>query len=1025
MESSLGIIAVMKQAGLEPTADTYTTLLCSYAKVGDVTSILATLDTCEKNELFLLDRDIFDVIYTLSINGHSQHVAQLLPRLRKTVGYNQDAVNLIFRLTNKGHEQIAFDILQTMPRGSRPDGEQTDTGSFFIKQLIKAKRPIESIHKICKELQDSGLNHKAFLIAVEAGVTSGSVELAIPFLKELQNSGKPIRQHYFWPLFCNEGKSGNSDAVLSVLRQMQDDFGVTANGETIRDYVIPNLKESSSEAIIAVLRSAGVSVSTAATSTVYNLLNQGNLREAANVATSYNVYYQPGLFRRPLVQTLAKTNDVESFIRFVRQVYDSIPRLEQMRQKSNANEDTEVVVDGEVVDTADPDQTSQQADVLGQIIIDVLVHYRKGRAEIVAQILHGLVAQGLSITNAHADKIQNRLGSELTTEISQLLSQLAAGDLEPIQLDKEANRTSAFAHLSVEQLEKLIEQQDAKGENSRGLKRYLLSALFKAKDLPKTESVVAKLEAEGYVMTGGVYAQLIDLYAQQEQADKGLDTFNRIRSKELDFTLDDFKVVRLAGLLIANKKVDEALKFLELNKKTEIDPDSLSFNYNATCWRMLNELAETGNSTDLTRVFDALEKFHFIEANNALLGPLVKVHLVNNDNQKAVDVFEAISVKHNCTPWKNDLACKLIQAEDATNLQRLTDLSTTIHGEVNSLYDLVFSFVECGRIRQARKILETPGLRSRPQKINVACERYQQEGKVQPLEGLVEATKDLNHIDRTDIYYNLLRSYCNDKQPEKALGLWTKMQEEDIAPTEQFLTTLGKFLKTNNLEVPFVLPNATAQNKKSTKKPKIIVTNDPKPAKKEPAVESKPKSETLIAFKKAARSNDIDKAIEAKKRLLSTDKVSVTDYSTYIESLLNADRLNEASKSVIELLEAKAYPVPRVFRFYMNKAGNAGDIESLTHIGSLISEDTKKLVSFDNRLCHAYIESGKSEQFLSILEGELDAATTEEQLRVLADKFPRGGAVGILQKHPELVDRCKCFLHNNAYDMLLKMSLLF
>jgi len=48
----------------------------------------------------------------------------------------------------------------------------------------------------------------------------------------------------------------------------------------------------------------------------------------------------------------------------------------------------------------------------------------------------------------------------------------------------------------------------------------------------------------------------------------------------------------------------------------------------------------------------------------------------------------------------------MIQAEDAVSLQKLTDLSTQVHGEVNSLYDLVFAFVECGRIRQARKILE-------------------------------------------------------------------------------------------------------------------------------------------------------------------------------------------------------------------------------------------------------------------------------------------------------------------------------
>jgi hypothetical protein len=58
------------------------------------------------------------------------------------------------------------------------------------------------------------------------------------------------------------------------------------------------------------------------------------------------------------------------------------------------------------------------------------------------------------------------------------------------------------------------------------------------------------------------------------------------------------------------------------------------------------------------------------------------------------------------------------------------------------------------------KLCQTPGLRSRPQRINSACERYQQEGKVAPLEGLVEATRDISHIDRSDIYYHLLLSYC-------------------------------------------------------------------------------------------------------------------------------------------------------------------------------------------------------------------------------------------------------------------------
>lgn len=39
IESAIGILTVMSQAGLEPSADTYTTLLCGFARKGDVDSI--------------------------------------------------------------------------------------------------------------------------------------------------------------------------------------------------------------------------------------------------------------------------------------------------------------------------------------------------------------------------------------------------------------------------------------------------------------------------------------------------------------------------------------------------------------------------------------------------------------------------------------------------------------------------------------------------------------------------------------------------------------------------------------------------------------------------------------------------------------------------------------------------------------------------------------------------------------------------------------------------------------------------
>lgn len=166
MESAKGILSVMKQAGIEPTADTYTTLLCSHARQGDLESILSILEECEKKEIFLLDKDLLDVVYALAINGHGDKVDAVLAKLRLGTGFNQDSVNVILRLINKGHEEVGLKILRIMPRATRADGQLVDAGSFFIKQLVRANRPVEKILSMCKTLQDEGLYFLLFVLDI-------------------------------------------------------------------------------------------------------------------------------------------------------------------------------------------------------------------------------------------------------------------------------------------------------------------------------------------------------------------------------------------------------------------------------------------------------------------------------------------------------------------------------------------------------------------------------------------------------------------------------------------------------------------------------------------------------------------------------------------------------------------------------------------------------------------------------------------------------------------------------------------
>ncbi len=108
MESAEGMIPVMRQAGLEPNDDTYVTLMCGYARKGDMESVNRIVKECNEKDVHLIDRDFMNVIYTLAANGHEVLVESVLPMLRKQTGFNQDATNLVLRLTSIGQIDVAY-----------------------------------------------------------------------------------------------------------------------------------------------------------------------------------------------------------------------------------------------------------------------------------------------------------------------------------------------------------------------------------------------------------------------------------------------------------------------------------------------------------------------------------------------------------------------------------------------------------------------------------------------------------------------------------------------------------------------------------------------------------------------------------------------------------------------------------------------------------------------------------------------------------------------------------------------------
>ncbi|KAG5883517.1 hypothetical protein JTB14_019286 [Gonioctena quinquepunctata] len=719
MDSAQGIINVMVQAGLEPSADTYTTLLSGYAAKGDIETITKLITECETKEIFLLDKDYLDIIHSLAINGHTQHIPSILNKVRKAVGYNQDAINVILRLINKGHEDAAFMILKSMQRGTREDGSPAPTGHFFIKQLVKADRSLEKIVELCTVMEKEEMYDRAVLLAAETSLQLGNDKLAYPLLKDLHSRGIPVRQHFFWPLITSKATDSSGTGIVDVLKKMHE-FGITPNNETIREYVLPNLKGNTSE-ILALLRDGNVSVGNATSSLVISLLQKNELKEAAAIAARVQAYYRPEHVRRPLTNSFYKTNDLESYVVVLRSVYENLNRKNAVVVNNREDESTE----------EESTEKTDKAELVGSFVWDLAVNHRKFLEKIIP-VLEGLVEQGLSISTPMAEKIQEKLGDKMTDQISTLLGKVSSGELTPVPLQKQKGPTYTPSHqMNIPQLERLIENLSAKNQETKGLKRQLLTLYYRAKDLEKTEKLLDGMQREEFIFTTGTYAQLLDLYVHHGNLEKAMEYYEKIKEKEQEkFTLDNSKTIRLAQLFIKSGRFDEGINILENTPRDTKQTEEKNFAYVSMVWRFLNSLADEGRLEDLNKVFDTLVKNEYMEVNNVLLGPLIKVHLIRKELGEALDKFEWCVNQFKATPWKNELACQLIQAEDAEKLQKLTDLSTIVHGEVNSLYDLVFAFVECGRIRQARKILETPGLQNRPQRINSACERYQQEGLI-------------------------------------------------------------------------------------------------------------------------------------------------------------------------------------------------------------------------------------------------------------------------------------------------------
>lgn len=77
IDNAVHVLDLMKESKIEPSAETYTELMCVYAKGDHFGKIQEILSECKMKEIPFSNRQICEVILTLCMNKHQDHANEV------------------------------------------------------------------------------------------------------------------------------------------------------------------------------------------------------------------------------------------------------------------------------------------------------------------------------------------------------------------------------------------------------------------------------------------------------------------------------------------------------------------------------------------------------------------------------------------------------------------------------------------------------------------------------------------------------------------------------------------------------------------------------------------------------------------------------------------------------------------------------------------------------------------------------------------------------------------------------------
>ncbi|NWI21039.1 LPPRC protein, partial [Crypturellus soui] len=965
MKSAENILSVMRMAGVEPGPDTYLSLLNVYAEKGDADSIKKTLEEVEKTEGYLMDRVLMQVILSLAKAGYPQYIEDIKERIKFERELIPDAMNLCLTLITQGFEDISFRILKSLHHLSR---DNMDQGSFFLQHCVNTNMPISKLKQYCSELKEAKMHSAPLPFILRCALETKRADMAIDVMKIMKEEGLPLRPHYSWPLLVAYQKEKNLQGVFKVLKVMHE-LGVELDAETYTDYVLKNFRDI--ETARTQLQQNNCLVDTVGFR-VAEIRYEAALGKLKNVLALLSSSSTPSVdirhFRSSLAWGFRSSNDVNLWSKI-----------------------TELLYKDERYCLTPPGPTEAVGYFLYHLIDSMSDSEVQAKEERLRQYFHQLKKMNVVIPATHYSGICRLLDS---SQVPDLIKDLRL--LLPHR--KTTDNIPESAKSDVSALETKLEKRKAENQPITDVLKQLIYAICEEENMQKALEVKAKYEPD---MVVGGYAALINLCCRHDNVEEAMNLKEKVFPKSSPVALDVGKYIALVDVLGKHGRVEDAINVLKEMKEKDVPITDRTV---ASFFRILNAAAMRGEVETVNRLHDTIVSLGLAET-ALLYSPLITVHLEKDDMPAALEALMDCYKKHGKILQLHNIYCRLIEKGDADLLQKVSDFISREYGDMMALYDLFFAFLQTGKYKEARKVIETPGLRAHSGRLQWFAKKCISSNQVEILENFVELTQNLFECDRDEMYYCLLQLCDNNGDWGKAEAIWTKIQEENVVPRERTLILMASILEKNGQAVPFEVPKHKQEDFPSSSAADLEERKIRMLCKKNNAAEAysvfqemKEKNEfnnrTYTILIKALLSQDlIEEAMQVKRTAETHIKgftLNSAASSLLIISQVRRDYLKDAIAVLTGMLDNGLLPSRAAALRLVQALAMKGDLKNLQALEGVLQDITKSIdlspSLFMNSVALAYVKNNDLSGALKYIEPLLisDAQSSDQPYRNIA-----------------------------------------